>query len=376
MVAKTKRLAIISDEIYRAACPDYENCLSFYGSESYTAILAKAFEDNTEYSVSFFAASGSQPIGDFHPLVYTNGSMLINDTLDNTSLEGLTSEYLTQFDFVLDFSAMAMNIENINQYYGYKKYGTFRNGYAAFHVPRIKPAERNYIVPSIQNKKIYENNGMKDVFVIYYGIPEFYCAGEDPNYINLFSENGLETGKNYYIYPHRPTHEKGSYHVLQLAKEFPQETFVFMVSNNPLAEHQNAILDIKRQSVVLRLENVKFVQVPLNNKHHYFKRELLRHAKAVLSPFNPNIYLEGFGLTNAEAVACGTPILITDSESSRELWRDEVDGLILPYNDDRMSAFRMAIKHFDSYNFKPENRYTVDDCIKNYEAYIDKIINK
>ena len=101
----------------------------------------------------------------------------------------------------------------------------------------------------------------------------------------------------------------------------------------------------------------------------------MRHAKAILSPFDPTKYLEGFGLANAEAVACGTPILITDSESSRELWIDEKDGLILPY-DDRMSAFKMAIKHFNSYDFDPKNKFTVTDCITKYEKYISEIIEK
>ena len=132
-------------------------------------------------------------------------------------------------------------------------------------------------------------------------------------------------------------------------------------------EHKSAVMDLKKQST--DLPNVKYVELPLNNMHHYYKRELMRHAKAILSPFNPHKYLEGFGLANAEAVACGTPILITDSESSRELWIDEKDGLLLPY-DDRMYAFKMAIKHFNSYSFDPKNKFTVEDCIKNYEAYI------
>ena len=124
--------------------------------------------------------------------------------------------------------------------------------------------------------------------------------------------NGLGN-RTYFLYPHRPTAEKGSYHVLQLAKMFPEETFVFMVSNNPVQQHKDALHDLKKQSISQK--NVKYVDLPLNNKHHYYKRELMRHAKAILSPFDPTKYLEGFGLANAEAVACGTPILITDSES-------------------------------------------------------------
>jgi glycosyltransferase involved in cell wall biosynthesis len=373
-----KKIAVISDCTYRSSTPDYINNLSFYGSEPYHAVIAKGLAQKG-YDVHWFAPSGSEPIGTFHPLVCLNGDWTDKETLDETSLEHLKIEYLQDFDFVLDFSANAQNVEQLAFFYGYRNYGTFRNGYVAFDVPRVKLAFRNYIVPSHQNKRIFEQHGFTNdtVSVIYYGIPEFYCP--TPNYVSEEEEEYYSIlGMNllfekYFLYPHRPTPEKGSLHILQLAKMFPEETFVFMVSNNPLIEHQTALLDLKNKAGDSK--NIRFVELPLTNKHHYYKRELMRHAKAILSPFNPHIYKEGFGLANAEAVACGTPILITDSESSRELWIDEKDGLILPY-DDRMAAFRMAIKHFGSYDFHPENKFTVDDCISNYEKYMNKIIEK
>jgi glycosyltransferase involved in cell wall biosynthesis len=370
------KIAIISDTTYRACTPDYEYNLSFYGSETAHAVIAKALSDVGHNDIHWFAPHGSEPIGTFHPLACYNGSYAENEILDEVSIERLTTKYFDdeKFDFILDFSAIARNIEDVRNYYGFKNYGVFRNGYNGYVFPRLRLVDRHYIVPSIQNKNIFEKHGFPDVTAIYYGIPDFYCPGEDPNYINLFSSNGLELGKNYYLYPHRPTAEKGSYHVLELAAAFPEETFVFMVSNNPVAQHKDAIQDLKRIVVENSLPNVKFVELPLTHKHHFYKRELMRHAKAVLSPFNPNIYMEGFGLANAEPVACGTPILISDSESSRELWVDEKDGLILPY-DDRMTAFKMAIRHFSSYDFKPTNKFTVSKCVDNYLNFINKTIS-
>jgi glycosyltransferase involved in cell wall biosynthesis len=373
------KIAVISDCTYRSSTPDYINNLSFYGSEPYHAVIAKGLAQ--KHDVHWFAPSGSEPIGTFHPLVCLNGDWTDKEILDETSLEGLKVEFLQQFDFVLDFSANAQNIEQLAFFYGYHNFGTFRNGYVAFDVPRIRLIDRHYIVPSHQNKRIFESHGFQDVRVIYYGIPEFYRPADANNkesdmdglYKDYFIEENKINIKKYFLYPHRPTPEKGSLHILQLAKLFPDETFVYMVSNNPLAEHQQALLDLKNRASDSK--NIRFVELPLTNKHHYYKRELMRHAKAVLSPFNPHVYKEGFGLANAEAVACGTPILITDSESSRELWIDEKDGLILPY-DDRMSAFRMAIKHFSSYDFKPENKFTVSDCISNYEKYMNNIMEK
>jgi glycosyltransferase involved in cell wall biosynthesis len=368
----------LSDTTYRSCTPDYEHCLSFYGSEPAHAIIAKGLVQKG-HDVHFFAPQGSEPIGTFHPLICFNGAYSENEILDETSLEGLKTEYLKDFDFILDFSAVARNIEYVRNYYGFLNYGVFRNGYNGYTVPRLRLKDRHYIVPSVQNKRIFEKHGFPDVFVAYYGIPDdFYCPFTGSVYEvvtnEFFQLNGLEW-KEYFLYPHRPTPDKGSLHILELAQHFPEETFVFMVSNNPVQQHKSALQDLKKLVITKGLQNVKFVELPLTNKHHYFKRELMRHAKAVLSPFNPSVYLEGFGLANAEAVACGTPLLITDSESSRELWIDEKDGLIIPY-DDRLWGFKQAIKHFDSYSFKPVNKFSVTDCINNYEKFIKDTIER
>lgn len=339
----------------------------------YHAVVAQGLADRG-HTIHWVAPQGSQPIGIYHSTLCFHGSYIENEILEEVSLEGLNLDFFEneKIDFVFDFTAVARNVEDLKNYKGFNNYGVFRNGYTGYNVPRLRLKDRHYIVPSYANKRIFESHGFPDVYVAYYGIPEFYNTGKDEEYFQLLVQHSLQP-KEYFLYPHRGTNEKGSFHVLQLAQHFPQETFVFMVSNNPVPQHQDALLNLKRQVVSLQLNNVKFVELPLTNKHHYFKRELYRHAKAILSPFNPYIYKEGFGLTNAEAVACGTPILITDSESSRELWIDEVDGLILPY-DDRLSSFKMAIRHFDSYSFAPKNRYTVQDCIQNYEKFINKIV--
>lgn len=378
------KIAVLSDTTYRSCTPDYENNLSFYGSEPAHAVIAKGLLEHG-HDVHFFAPQGSEPIGTFHPLQCFNGGYAEHEILDMVSLEGLTTDYLADFDFVLDFTAIARNVEELFNYHGYRNYGVFRNGYTGYNVPRLRIRDRHYIVPSHQNKRIFEKHGFPDVSVIYYGIPEFYCKGnndyDSDAYEYLKSIWGPETLTvtdlgyyDYFLYPHRPTPEKGSQHVLELAKMFPEETFVFMVSNNPVTQHKDALQSLKKECVNKSLPNVKFVELPLNNKHHYYKRELMRHAKAILSPFNPHVYLEGFGLANAEAVACGTPLLITDSESSRELWIDEKDGLIIPY-DDRLWGFKQAIKHFSSYDFAPTNKFTVEDCISNYENYINRTIS-
>jgi len=68
------------------------------------------------------------------------------------------------------------------------------------------------------------------------------------------------------------------------------------------------------------------------------KRTLLRRAWAVVFP-SPK---EGWGITNVEAAACGTPALASDSPGLRESVRHGVTGYLVPHGDSRALADRMV----------------------------------
>lgn len=59
------------------------------------------------------------------------------------------------------------------------------------------------------------------------------------------------------------------------------------------------------------------------------KRTLLRQAWAVVFP-SPK---EGWGITNVEAAACGTPAIASDSPGLRESVRNGVTGYLVPHGD-------------------------------------------
>jgi glycosyltransferase involved in cell wall biosynthesis len=67
------------------------------------------------------------------------------------------------------------------------------------------------------------------------------------------------------------------------------------------------------------------------------KRRLLRRAWAVVFP-SPK---EGWGITNVEAAACGTPALASDSPGLRESVQDRVTGYLVPHGDSQALADRM-----------------------------------
>ncbi len=59
------------------------------------------------------------------------------------------------------------------------------------------------------------------------------------------------------------------------------------------------------------------------------KRTLLRRAWAVVLPSEK----EGWGITNVEAAACGTPAIASDSPGLKESVRHEETGLLVPHGD-------------------------------------------
>jgi len=67
------------------------------------------------------------------------------------------------------------------------------------------------------------------------------------------------------------------------------------------------------------------------------KRRRLRRAWALVFP-SPK---EGWGISNVEAAACGTPALASDSPGLRESVRDGVTGFLVPHGDTQALAQRM-----------------------------------
>jgi glycosyltransferase involved in cell wall biosynthesis len=361
------RVDLISSCTYRACLPDDPNCLSYYGSEPYAAVLLDSLSKrNKDWEFHWYAPVGSTSFDDrdnvtFHPLLLDFGKASLTETLREKSVEGLVESYLLKSDFIIDHSANAMNIELLIWYFDFEKFVCYRNGYAAFNFPRVQPHQTHFVVPSKQNQQLFKQNGFASIYA-YYGIPEFYKPGFDQEYWKYFEEKYKIVNKQYILFLHRPTVDKGIDKVVRLAKESPKNKIVIAGAAG-IAEHQKSLLEAKRQKVYQDLDNLIFVDIPLNPKHHYYERELYRNAAFFLSPFEYPRYIEGFGLSTASCIACGTPALITDSPSTRELWIEGKDALYI----DGFYAMKYAVENISSQSLKPENKFSVDDYAKKYE---------
>lgn len=365
------RVDVLSSRTYRSVLPWDSDNSSSYGSEVMAAILVDAMSlRNKDWEFHWYAPAGSTTFDDrenvtFHPFHLDYGAASQFELLNNCSLEGLTYETLLNSDFVIDHSATAANVEELKWYHGFLKYVCYRNGYVAFNYPRLGPNERHYITPSKANAAVFKQNGF-DSIPIYYGIPVFYDRVPpfiDNEYWRYFENLGLER-KGYFLFLHRPTKDKGIDKVLRAAKELSNIKFV-IAGNATIPEHYTSLLETKRQAKYNYINNIDFIDIPLNPHHPVYVRELCRNAKAMLSPFDYPNYLEGFGITNAISVALGTPLIISDSPSTRELWIEGKDALYV----DSYQSLKYAIEYFDSMATKlaPENKFTVDNYARSYE---------
>ncbi|MHB9030963.1 MAG: glycosyltransferase family 4 protein [Candidatus Latescibacterota bacterium] len=68
------------------------------------------------------------------------------------------------------------------------------------------------------------------------------------------------------------------------------------------------------------------------------KVDWMRRSHVIVNP-SPR---EGWGLTNIEANACGTPAVASDADGLRDSVRDGVTGLLFPYGDHRALAERLT----------------------------------
>lgn len=362
------RVDLISSRTYRATLPDdTKNNSSGYGSETYAAVLMEALSRrNEDWEFHWYAPVGSTNFDErenvtFHPFYLDFGKASEFELLDDCSIEGLSYTFLRDSDFIIDHSATAANIEELKWYHDFLKYVCYRNGYVAFNSPRLGIKERHYVVPSKQNQSIFYENGY-DSIVCGYGIPEFYQSGEDGEFWKHFESLGLAS-KEYFLFLHRPTVDKGIDHVLRVAKELPEKQIV-IAGNATIPEHYYSLLEARRQKLYQHIDNLTFIDIPLSPYHFHYTRELYRNAKAFLAPFHYPEYREGWGLASGEAVACGTPLIITDSPSTRELWIEGKDAVYI----DSYQSLKKTIEYFDSISgLQPENKFSTDDYAKRYE---------
>jgi len=120
-------------------------------------------------------------------------------------------------------------------------------------------------------------------------------------------------------------------------------------------------------------DNIKYIPLPKDERHHYMKRELIQHAKAFLNPIR---FHESFGLVNIESLACGTPVISMAMGALPEIINHGITGFLC--DDYYQMKYYMGM--IDEINPKDcrkdaEKRFSQLAVGKRYEKVLEELKN-
>ncbi len=342
------KIAVVSATTTPACLPDDPHHTSFYGSEMYAAVLVKGLAD-AGHEIGFWAPVGSStfkehPSIKYHPLVNSKGAHLENELLENISYDGSKTTDILDFDFLIDMSKQAHVSEELRLYHGFNRYINYRSGYQDWGAPmRCEPH-------FVTHCEYFADNFKKNGFtaeVARFGLSDFwheYPDDDDPVKDEWIGIKPLD----YFLFPHRPVPDKGIDTVLRLARAFPEETFVISTAA-VFEDHIREMARVKQECS--DIPNIRFIDCPKNHKYHYYRRALMRNAKAVLSLFNDRDgYMDTSGLVTFEAIRSGCAAIVTRSAGSEEMLGG-LEGKGVEFVDGYDGA-RLAIK-YKAYETRP-----------------------
>jgi glycosyltransferase involved in cell wall biosynthesis len=208
----------------------------------------------------------------------------------------------------------------------------------------------NYVAISHALKKVLPLINWVDV--IYHGID-----------VNQFPYN--EHPKDYLLFLGRVSPQKAPHIAINVAKKLGKK----LIIAGKMADADKAYLEEK----VLPYIDGKQIQY-FGVAHFEQKKELYKNAVAFLHPLD---YVEAFGLTLIEALACGTPVIAYDKGAPSEIIVDRKTGFIVNNEQEMIDAVqavstisrRVCREHV-------EMTFTVEKMVDQYELLYTKIITQ
>ncbi len=302
--------------------------------DHFYALLARGL-DELGHEVTFFAPDGSYvpPHGRQLTMPCAWGGPTPTATACEQECFNTYADVFRGQDIVHDFSIGQAIVANLYSE-GYKNTITQRLGgqWTYLSPPRnILVASHAMRARALRGASDHENTilhfsagadkpsiPLKDAHVVNHGIDtDFYT----PTY-----KKG-----NFFLWLGRWHHVRGFPLAIQLAKDTGIE--LVMAGEHPDREVGcQTTLDYQRGCCLDAVmsagdaPNIHFEWLPPDPDHHTAKRELIQAAKALLFPVQ---FHEPFGLMQAEALACGTPVIGTNYGSVPEVINDGITGFVV-----------------------------------------------
>lgn len=181
--------------------------------------------------------------------------------------------------------------------------------------------------------------------------------------------NGLKTAdftfndrpNDYLLYFGRIHHDKGCAEAITIAKACKRKLIIagLIQDTKYFDEKVKPYIDDEQICYVGNADAAK-------------RNELLGSAYALLHPINFN---EPFGLSVAEAMLCGTPVIAFNKGSMPELIKHNITGFLVNNINEAVEAVGLvnAIKRFDCHEWANQN-FSCDKMVNDYVEVYKKII--
>lgn len=177
-----------------------------------------------------------------------------------------------------------------------------------------------------------------------------------------------------FVYVGRLKRYKGIEWVLEAVAELARRARSVRFILAGKGDHERAL---RRHAERLRLEGVVEFRGFISEEE---KVEILRRAWAAIYP-SPK---EGWGITNLEAAACGTPVIASDSPGLRDSVANGVSGLLVPHNDrwalvramDRLAGDRELRERLSRGAVEFARRFSWDRAADETEAHLLEVAER
>lgn len=225
-----------------------------------------------------------------------------------------------QFDIIHDFSigktiSRRLNQRGMNRTCQTIMGGPWRHDFQPHNLILFSESQKQRVLrgqtdfEKMPNHKLGgpPGNVIKDARVVYAGVSTGFYT---PDHYKK---------EDYFLWMGRWHDVRGFKLAISIAKRCKHK--IILAGEHP----DNEIFESQRNSAYEAVElsrghsNIKFVWLPKDPQHHIVKRDLYRRSKAFLYTVQFN---EPFGLSQIEAMSCGTPVIAPNYGSCPELIKD------------------------------------------------------